>query len=121
MNYNTHSSLNTIKNRYAYWTERQAIAYTYLLVATTDIISTYFGIEKYGLHETISWTTWIIEHLGWEGTILRLVLFSFFIFTLFRYLPKQMFNYIRIPAWIIAGIYFVFTTANNTLLILNKV
>lgn len=100
--------------------ERQLLAFGYVFVAGTDIITTYFGLTKYGLHETIPWTQWIIDNYGWEGTILRFILSSVFFVMLFRYLHKNVFVYFRYPAWVILVVYFTFTTVNNSILIMGK-
>lgn len=122
---NTYQSYRQVsisfKQRSMYWTQRQLITFGYILVAGTDIITTYFGITKYGLRETIPWTTWLINHMGWEGVILRFIVSSIFFLYLFRYLPSYMFKWLRIPATVILIVYMAFTTVNNSVLILSKV
>jgi hypothetical protein len=106
-------------NRYSkldYLIQRQALALGFVFIAGTDILTTYFGMTKYGLRETIPWTTWIIEHLGWEGTILRMVVFSLLILHLFRYQSNSFFKFFRIPAAVILVVYAGYTTINNLLL-----
>lgn len=103
-----------------YLLQRQILALGYVFVAGTDIITTYFGLERYTLHETIPWTSWIIKYLGWEGIILRFILSSIFFLYLFRYTPSNLFKWIRYPATVLLVVYACFTTINNIILILSK-
>lgn len=99
-----------------YYIQRQIIAYLYIVFSFFDILTTYFGINNYGLVENIPWTQWIINNYGWNGVVLRFIIFSIFFLYLFRYQPDWMFKYFRYLAFIILIVFAYFTSINNLFL-----
>lgn len=99
-----------------YLNQRARIALAYVFFAFTDIITTYFGIEYFGLVENVPHTQWILEHYGWNGVLLRTLIVSILLVYFFRYIPNKVFFFVKIPAIVILFFYVGITTVNNILL-----
>lgn len=112
--YKSQPSFSFSHNRYM--THRQVLALSYVFFSFTDIITTYFGMVNFHLVETIPWTTAIINNWGWDGVILRAIITSVLVLYLFRFQPDSVFKVVKYPAWIILGVYAIFTTFNNLFL-----
>lgn len=116
----SYSSSLSYFNSHLYMKQRQWLALGYVFTAGADIITTYFGLEKFGLVEQIPWTSYMIQQWGWEMVILRFILGSLFFLYVIRYQPNWMFKWTRIPMLVILITYFGLTALNNLILILMR-